>query len=188
MESNENSKKIRALRLYLNMSMSEFAKETGLSTTHISRLEKGIIEPGESVLKKISMAFNVDEKYFTSEMSENDVEKAVGDITSKDGLTVGTRLKMLREQRGMTQQMLADKAGCLQSLITDVERGKRKLTDEKAEKIADALRMGVEYLLYGDETKKSYPVNKRLISWLWERTEIRRELWEQLDADHFSAD
>lgn len=41
----------------------------------------------------------------------------------------------------------------------------------------------VDWLLNGDEGKKLYPADKKLIDWLWEHPEIREELWKQMEEE-----
>ena len=43
--------------------------------------------------------------------------------------------------------------------------------------------MGVDWLLNGDEGKKLYPADKKLIDWLWEHPEIREELWKRMEEE-----
>ena len=52
-----------------------------------------------------------------------------------------------------------------------------KLTVENAQKIEDEYGVGAEWLLYGDESKKDYPVGRKMIEWLWENKEERERIW-----------
>ena len=63
--------------------------------------------------------------------------------------------------------------------------GKRKIPVERkaGEKLAEALDVGVDWLLFGDEGKKRYPADKKLIEWLWEHPEVREELWKKMDEE-----
>ena len=59
--------------------------------------------------------------------------------------------------------------------LSKIEHGDIVLTSQTAEKIADALDIGVEWLLKGDEEKKDYPISEKLIVWLWKNPELRKE-------------
>lgn len=52
-------KKIREFRKNKNMSISEFASKVGISDSYISQLERGVIDPSVSVLRKIANTLNV---------------------------------------------------------------------------------------------------------------------------------
>ena len=45
----------------------------------------------------------------------------------------------------------------------------------------NTLHVGVDWLLTGDEGKKQYPADRKLIDWLWEHAEVREELWKRMD-------
>ena len=53
--------------------------------------------------------------------------------------TVGKRIKYLRNQIGISQEELADRAGIDRTYITSVECGKRNISIVNVEKIANAL-------------------------------------------------
>lgn len=52
---------------------------------------------------------------------------------------IGRRIRTLRQERKMTQEQLAEKAGISLSFIGHIERGSRKLSVETLYKLVDAL-------------------------------------------------
>ena len=50
-------------------------------------------------------------------------------------------LKEVREKKGMTQQELADKIGCVRQTISMIENGNNQLTVEMAKKISKVLKV-----------------------------------------------
>jgi len=64
------------------------------------------------------------------------------DIRSK----FGQRVKQLRSRRGMSQELLAHRAGLDRTYISGVERGERNISLVNIEKIAAALNVSVAYL------------------------------------------
>jgi len=54
---------------------------------------------------------------------------------------MGNRIKELREQRGLTQQQLADMIGTTKQQIGRLEGAKRRLSDQWVQKIAGALEV-----------------------------------------------
>ena len=58
----------------------------------------------------------------------------------------GTAIKAKRAELGITQEVLADRAGLHRTYISDVERGARNLSIESIEKLAVALELSVSAL------------------------------------------
>lgn len=58
----------------------------------------------------------------------------------------GKRVKELRARSGISQELLADRAGLDRTYISGVERGERNISIVNIEKIAAALNVSIEYL------------------------------------------
>jgi len=54
-------------------------------------------------------------------------------------MTPGERIRQIREARGLSQGTLAARAGLSQAHLSDVERGRKSLTIERAQALAAAL-------------------------------------------------
>jgi transcriptional regulator with XRE-family HTH domain len=68
--------------------------------------------------------------------------KKKADIRERFGFAVKTR----REELGMTQEDLADKAGIHRTYLSDVERGSRNLSLINVERVAHALSLSLPEL------------------------------------------
>lgn len=66
---------------------------------------------------------------------------------------MGTRIKRLREKRRWSQDILAKKSGTSAPTIQRLEFGSGKVGYSTLFKIADALRVSVDYLKTGEEAK-----------------------------------
>jgi transcriptional regulator with XRE-family HTH domain len=62
---------------------------------------------------------------------------------------LGDRIRHLREERGWTQVVMAEKVGIDRSFIADVERGKRNISILYLELIAKGLGVSLSKLLSG---------------------------------------
>jgi transcriptional regulator with XRE-family HTH domain len=115
-----------------------------------SRRERGIVVPGSDIAPSRSCAgcgrplsrYNTGQ-YCQACHREDEMDKTPGlpDATARPG-SLGARLRELREQRRMTQTVLADFSGLSTSFLSMVERGQRPLnryTDIIA--LASALRV-----------------------------------------------
>src|SRR5260370_10464142 len=74
---------------------------------------------------------------------------------------VGKRIAEVREERGLTQRQLADKAGLSVTFLSEIENGKRNLSSGKLLRIADELGKSMDYLARGVHAEPSprLPVN-----------------------------
>lgn len=106
------------------------------------------------------------------------------------------RLRMLRAQRGLSGQALADSVGISQGMISAYERNEKQPTITNLEKIALVLDVSIDYLLGNCEEpngtivpmkqqstndvkpEKAEPVNGAVI--LEHATTLRRELKENI--------
>ncbi|NPV93468.1 MAG: helix-turn-helix transcriptional regulator [Firmicutes bacterium] len=60
---------------------------------------------------------------------------------------LGTRIREERKRAHLTQEQLAEKVGCNESYIGQVERGEKNPSLEVVVRIANALNVTVDYLL-----------------------------------------
>ena len=58
---------------------------------------------------------------------------------------IGNLLAAARLKAGLTQKQLADRIGLRQSMISEYERGKRRLTKEMGEKLSSALKVNPKH-------------------------------------------
>ena len=173
------NKKIHDLRLYLGLSLRAFGAPIGYTGMHISRFEKNVLSPDERVIQKICQVFRVDPSYFTGELS---VEQSVQKV-DVDTAGAGQRLTSARLEKGLSMWELSRKAGISQPQISMLESGKYQLKRKAGTKLAEALDVGVDWLVSGDERKRRYPADRKLIDWLWEHPEVREELWKKMGEE-----
>jgi transcriptional regulator with XRE-family HTH domain len=83
--------------------------------------------------------------------SQNDPDRVVA--WERRRREVGSRIRDLRIQRGLTQEALALCSGVTRNVLIDVEHGKRGLLYERLFDIADALDIPVGQLL-ADESDR----------------------------------
>ena len=69
--------------------------------------------------------------------------------TSSITAKFGVRLRLLRQNQGWTQVMMAEKVGIDRSYISDMERGKKNVCLPTLEVLAQAFGMTISQLLKG---------------------------------------
>ena len=164
------------LRTYLNLSRVTFSQKVGYSRTHIARFESGEAVPSDEVIDKICETFDVNRRYFDIN-SPMPIEEAVK--TKNPAAGVAARLKNTRCEKGLTQGELAKLSGVSQPIISRIEFGE-KLTEKQGKKLAEALEVGADWLMFGDEEKRNYPADDKMMKWLWEHEKEREAIWEKI--------
>jgi transcriptional regulator with XRE-family HTH domain len=71
----------------------------------------------------------------------------------EENIYMGNRIAQLRDDRGLTQKQLADKAGISGTFLSEVENGKRNISMGKLLAIADALDTTTDYLARGTHSE-----------------------------------
>jgi transcriptional regulator with XRE-family HTH domain len=66
-------------------------------------------------------------------------------------MTIGERLKQLREARGLSQLELAKRTGINNHSLSNYERGHRKPPLEAQKKLAEFYNVTIDYLVNGNE-------------------------------------
>lgn len=173
--------KLEELIGYLDTTKKDMAKELEISDGYFYAVFKDIIS-SEKVVFKICRKYGIAEEYFSSDKPISFyIEKPKTQKERK--IEAGLRLKEARNNKGISQTKLAKMIGVTEKLISAIEVGRVRLVNSKAETIADILDVDKDWLLYGEEYRKRYPINERMIKWLNEHEEIRKDLWIKLKAE-----
>lgn len=102
----------------------------------------------------------------------------------RNGKTATDRLIEIREEEGLSQLAFAKEIGIAQSGISYIESGQRKVSKNVAVRIENRFHIGKEYLLYGDERMKEYPLDDELLDNLRSQPELCRKLHEQMRKEN----
>ena len=173
------NKKIVELKNKLGLSRASFAKALDISPSQMARIEAGKVVLSDEFLLKVCGAFHVNPSFFTGEI---DIDEAVSVVSPKEKKKqVGNRLKQMRIEKGLTLKELSDLVGLSDSQLCLIENGTSTLTEKRAVILGEALEVGIEWLLYGDQEKKYFPVNGKMIEWLKDHPEIREQIWKMME-------
>ena len=99
-------------------------------------------EKVDELIEWISQKFEV--SILTSEDSESVAIEDTDFWKEMQSNRVGNLLAAARIKANMTQARLAEQLGIRQNMISDYERGKRRLTPDMARRIAETLNIKVE--------------------------------------------
>ena len=79
---------------------------------------------------------------------------ALGGLTyttrMSDSQAIGERIRLARQERGLTQEQLAEAVGVTRSAVAQWETGRAGQVTGNLSRIAAVLEVGVEHLMFGD--------------------------------------
>ena len=171
------NEKIKELRKLLNLSLVAFSKPLGCSPTHIKRMEVGTVIPGEEFISKLCEVYHISPAYFDGTVSIEELDIKDQEEEKKE---IGKRLKQARKEKGMTLKELSLLASITDAQLSLTENGHYRLKENRAEDIAEALEVGVEWLLYGEERNKHFPTDRKMMEWLKDHPEVREQIWKMM--------
>lgn len=93
-KNNTTGERIRRFRKGMNLTQSDFANYLGINQGHLSKIERGIIDPSTHIIRSICISFNIDEKWLRNGIGK-DFQQA---ITSDDLLYDIENLKNISKQ------------------------------------------------------------------------------------------
>ncbi|BAF59252.1 MAG: helix-turn-helix domain-containing protein [Pelotomaculum sp.] len=102
---------IRALREERGYTLQDLARRTNLSLSYLSEIERGSKRPSLKTIDKLAAALNVAKAQLIK-----------GDVTDS-GLSLGDKIRMLRAEKNMSLQELAQASGISLSYLSEIERG-----------------------------------------------------------------
>lgn len=151
---------LRVMREETGLSVTALAGLIGVSPSTLRRYEKDDVNPPSDVMDKVKNVHKV--------------------ITADAVARAGERIKFYRESLGLSCAEFAKEVGLNRSNCYEIENGTQELTERTAKKIEDRFDIGKEWLLYGLEKEKDFPVSDKLISWIKSDPQLRRELWKRM--------
>lgn len=138
---------IRRYRQERRLTLKEVAAKTGLSISYLSEIEAGRKFPSLSVVYKLSETLHIPLGQLLPASEEEE-----------HPLTLGERIRLAREERGLTLGQLATRCGLSDSYLSQVERGEATPSAQSLRAIAEALDLPLGPFLHD----RSLPLGERL--------------------------
>ena len=144
---------IRNIRLNNGMKMTELARQTGLSLSAVSKIEKGVRRLNQKQLLnicnilgcKLSDIF-IKETDDVAEQWQTEIKRRLND-NEDGGLKIfGSGLRRIRQQAGKTIAKAAKDAGMTLSVYHKIEVGQREIYENEIEPLAQSFAMTIEEL------------------------------------------
>lgn len=126
--------RVRFAREKQGMTISSLAKEVQLSAAYLAEIEKNKVMPAVSTIKRLASVLGVPETVLLAENS-----------------ALGLKLKLIREEQGLTQAALAQKAGVSPGLVAQIEQSKVQPSFKSIEKISGVLGVSPCFFVLDNE-------------------------------------
>ena len=144
---------IRNIRLANGMKMTELARQTGLSLSAVSKIEKGVRRLNQKQLLnicnilgcKLSDIF-IKESDDVADQWQNEIKRRLNDNEDSGLKIFGSGLRKIRQQSGKTIAQAAKEAGMTLSVYHKIEVGQREIYQNEIEPLAKSFAMGAEEL------------------------------------------
>jgi len=98
-----------------------------------------------------------------------------------EAVAIGARVRLARQTKGMTIEALAEAAETSYQFLSQVERGEQTMTAVKFGRLAKALGVSADYLIFGKPPLEEPAA--LAVEYLSQLTPIRRELLSQALLD-----
>ncbi|GAV22428.1 helix-turn-helix domain-containing protein [Carboxydothermus pertinax] len=139
--------KIRELREERGLTLNDLSKKAGLSISYLSEIERGSKKPSLKTIDKIAKALNVNKAQI---LDTDQLETS---------LTLGEKIRLVREERKLTIGELAQRAGISVSYLSEIERDTVNPSIATLRRIAEELGVSVADLM-GKEHSLGYKLKK----------------------------
>lgn len=127
--------KIRELREERGYSLADLARKAGISVSYLSEIERGTKKPSLKVIDKLARTMNINKSLII------DVEQGTAEIS------LGDKLRIMRENKGMSLTELASQVGLSVSYLSEIERNNVYPATATLRNIAEKLGVSVATLI-----------------------------------------
>lgn len=182
-KSLEIAGRIAIVKTDLSLSNNLIAEKTNVSEITVSRYLRGKLRITKAWLNRFSDSYHIDCDWLVSGDGEPRYTELPKASEVKDRSKAGERVLQMRSELKLNQKDVCDVLDIKRVMYSRIENGKSLLTEENARKLEEAYGYGSEWLLYGDETKKEFPVTGKMIEWLWDNKEERQKIWAKMSKN-----
>lgn len=176
MTNNQDGECVRKFREKLGLRRTEFGAKIGYSHEQMQRLEEGRATLNDELCTRICEEYGISEAQLRGKEDGHDVQQEDSAEERRK------RMRKVYRESGLTQREFGKKTHTATSMLADVISGRKQLTIRYAKKFEETLGVGSDWLLYGDEKAKEYPLSDEMIRFLKEHPEIRKDIQERMDV------
>ena len=179
---------ILAVKRVLHLTNAKIGEATGISGSTVSTYITGCREADVSWFDRFCEVYHLDTEWFYHGTGEPIFTEKPTSLETKNTDGSVARLRAVRKKLQLNQTEAAEKIGISRQHYSKIERGLCKISDRVAEKIEDGFGVGKEWLMYGNEARKTFPISKGIIDFLWDNESERKRLWKMIEKKKSSPD
>lgn len=182
--SDKVTKNLLLVKNRLNLSVRRVASVTNKAYSIVSQYFRGTKNPPEAWIDLFCQAYCLDKDWLINGDGEpNFTGEPDKSVITRSSDNVGARIRELRESLGLTQKEFGEKIGMTLQGVFYLEKNKTAPSTFSAAKIEEQFDVGADWIMYGNEEKKEFPLSEKLIKWLWTKPEIRKKLWKEMERE-----
>lgn len=175
--------KIKTVKEKLNLTSKAIALATEVTPTTIGRYLSGECEMPDYWIERFCTVFHVDSAWMHKGKGELVFTEQPDAVVTGDTSGAGARMRQMRKELGLDRRSVYEVLGIKETMYSRLENGHARLTEENARKLEDAFGYGADWILYGDESRKKFPVGRKMIEWLWNNEKEREHIWYAMKND-----
>lgn len=200
---------LRAVKAVLGLSSMRIAEATNKAPAVVGRYFRGEKNPPEDWINTFCAVYCVDKDWLingtateptATEPTDKDrtregiagegveetrkpvfTEEPAPSLILKSSQNAGDRVREVRKEAGLTQTEFGKRIGISCINVYNIEKNTSNLTPFSAGRIEEQFNVGADWLMFGDEGKKNFPVSDKLIKWLWKNEDVRERLWREME-------
>ena len=147
METSSLASRFRTLRVILGFSQGEMARAIEKTSSFIALVESGGSNISEGTIAAVCEAWHVNPEWLRS--GEGSIFEPGFEIEPPDRAGIPSRIRMLRKEQKLSQAVFAKEIGCSRSLLSAVEQGAAKPSNDLLRRIASHFSVSYRWLLSG---------------------------------------
>jgi len=173
------AQKTTFLRNHLGITSANFALRCGYSAPYLRQIETYKHIPDEEFLITVAKVFCISLDW----LKDDTQGEAEFTSNNENVITPNQRVRMIRQETGLTLAEFAFKIGGDQATLSKIENGKNPLTLRMAKRIEKAYNVGSSWILYGEERNRYCPVGEEMIEYLKDHPDLRYEIRNRMDKE-----
>lgn len=184
--NHEFAKRFAELRKIMCLSIFQMSLLCHYSASYLCDLEHGVATPSNEMMSAVCSTFHVNREWLETGNGSIFYDDEGAQVREHKIEAAPERLKELREARKLNYKEFSKMVGVNAETYRNLEQGTRLLTERQAKKIANACDIGIDWLLYGEENAKEYPLNEDMVAYLQQNPELRKAIREKMQTKNLT--
>lgn len=179
--------KVLTIRQHIGLTQQQFADRINRTSGYISKVESNKLKLQDRLIQDICDAFKVKREFFSSDCSSSSPEEIFyeAEFFEPADPEIYKRVRMIRNDRKLTQEQFADLLGCSLQSVKSIENQRRNPSVSWLKNVAGKLNVSLEWLQNGrGDVRDTGTVAKemeRIIPYFWDNEIARKAVIRIID-------